>query len=697
MKIKLLDANVSNKIAAGEVVERPSSIVKELCENSIDAGATSITVEIKGGGIEYIRITDNGCGMEQDDVKTAFLPHATSKISVAEDLNNIGTLGFRGEALASIASVSRIKLLTRTVDSLEGTEINLTGGTVDKFVSCGCPEGTVIRVEDLFFNTPARRKFLKRPSQESSYINDVVNRLALSHPEVAVKFISEGKTVLRTPGDGLLSSCIRGIYGGDVAANIIPVSFSRQGITLSGFLGNREIQKSNRSRQMLFINGRSVKNDLISAAVYQGYAGRLNVGKFPFFVLNLTLAGNLVDVNVHPAKQEVRFADGLPVFDVVLDAVSNTLIKNQEIPSLFKEKHADPGATVRVADTAEKPDPEVNSKPDVAVFKSSEPAASAPEKTADAEASPVDKKFAVLKQTAHITAENNISASIGTANRIENKSFSEKNKSVPERKTPVNFEHKSAQSQIKANSQVREFADFLKASAQGMSDSPAVSVTDFKSNGNTDSYEASRDSLNVQEQNLELEFKPEYKIIGIIFDTYIIIEFEDSAYIIDQHAAHERILFERLYASCGENSASQIMMIPRIVNVSPSEQVILEDLLPHLNQLGYEIDIIGAGSFAVKATPSALEDTDPEKFITSLLTESNSIKVLRTNELKRNKLMQLACKSAVKAGDKLTDNDIKVLLELIVKENVPLSCPHGRPILIKLSKHELEVRFKRIQ
>ncbi len=726
MKIKLLDPNVSNKIAAGEVVERPSSIVKELCENSIDAGASSITVEIKGGGIDYIRITDNGCGMEQDDVKTAFLRHATSKISVAEDLNNILTLGFRGEALASIASVSQIVLQTRTKNSIEGTEINLSGGTIEKFTSCGCPEGTLIRVENLFFNTPARRKFLKRPSQEASYINDVINRLALSHPEVAVKFISEGKTVLRTPGDGLLSSCIRGIYGADVAANIIPLEFSDRGITLSGFLGNREIQKSNRSWQILFINGRSVKNDLVSAAVYQGYAGRLNVGKFPFFVLSISLEGNLVDVNVHPTKQEVRFADGLPIFDTVLTAVSRTLTKNQEIPSLFKQERVQPVADVKV----------ISGVPGAKETNVS-PSQTAEQKPT-AQNIPAGQNTPAEPQKAKIDPYEPISPQelVKSLNEQDKYRFDSKKPFAVETGFKGYSSQKPTPVYAEKNKEVHALADYLKDSVKGMNDSSdAVSVKispvqpaekdDFKNLIEKTDFREQKTQQNVREQGVQTaenvqeqsiqnasavseqttfiseeklrEFEPDYKIIGILFDTYIVIEFEGSAYIIDQHAAHERILFERLYASCGENSASQILMIPRIIKVSPSEQAILEDLIPHLTELGYEIDDVGLGSFAVKATPSALEDTDPEKFITSLLTEGNSIKILRTNELKRNKLMQLACKSAVKAGDKLTENDIKVLLDLIVKESVPLSCPHGRPILIKLSKHELEVRFKRIQ
>ena len=401
----------------------------------------------------------------------------------------------------------------------------------------------------------------------------------------------------------MLSSCIRAIFGAEHAKNIIPISYTANGITVSGFLGNREIQKSNRTGQILFINGRSVKNEIVSSAVQQGYAGRLNIGKFPFFVLNINMKGNLVDVNVHPTKKEVRFADGLPVFETVAAAVEKTLLENQEIPDLYKKEEKEEEFTF---------------------------------------VTPIEEK---------------------------------KEEYVPK-------------AEIKpVNSEVFEFAKFINNSKGVVADKPSAFIP-------------KKEETPVQQVKIEIkeeERLPEYRIVGIMFDTYIIVECGEDIYIIDQHAAHERLRFEALFAQTGEKSSSQIMLLPQIIKVSPSEQAILEDLIPRLEELGYEIENIGFGSFAVKATPSALEESDTEAFITSLLDESTSIRMLKTNELKRNKLMQLACKSAVKAGDKLSDADIKKLLQLIVKEQIPLSCPHGRPILIRLTSHELEVRFKRIQ
>ncbi len=610
MKIKLLDASVANKIAAGEVVERPSSIVKELVENSIDAGATNVIIEIKNGGIELIRITDNGCGMAEEDVKNAFLRHATSKITVAEDLNDILTLGFRGEALASVAAVSKISLQTRTKNANEGTEIDLTGGVIDRFFPCGCAEGTSISVADLFFNTPARRKFLKKPSQEASYIQEAVNRLALSHPEITLRFISDGKTVLRTPGDGNLLSAIRAVFGNEISSNMIEVNASKNGITLKGYIGKREIQRNNKSRQILFINGRSIKNDLVSAAVQDGYQGRLNIGKFPFFVLEMQLDGTLVDVNVHPTKQEVRFQDGLPVYSTIFEIISSVLTENQEIPTLFKQEEK---------------------KEEIKVF---EVEAVNPKKVF--EPAPVKEEPTFIKELLEI----------------------KKSEPLAVHDDPVSFIPK-----------------------------PQIAFTEEKKEENA--------PLISEQTEISIEEEIPYKISGVLFDTYIIVESGDDAYIIDQHAAHERLLFERLYASTETGGESQLLLFPEIVKLSPTESAVIDEIMPKLTEIGFEIDDMGFGSLAIKAVPTVLSGLNAEKFLSSLSNEN--FKILKTNELKRSKLMQIACKSAVKGGDKLTDSEIKALLTLIKSEGIPLSCPHGRPILIRLTKHELEVRFKRIQ
>ena len=609
MKIKLLDASVANKIAAGEVVERPASIVKELVENSIDAGASNITVEIKDGGISFIRITDNGIGMEEEDVKNAFLRHATSKISVAEDLNDIVTLGFRGEALPSISAVSRVSLSTRTKNSNEGTQIELTGGVIERFFPCGCAEGTTIIVEDLFFNTPARRKFLKRAPQEASYVFEAVNRLALSNPEISLRYVQDGKTLLRTPGDNNLLSAIRAVFGADVSKNMIQVNETKDGITLKGFIGKAEIQRNNRSRQILFVNGRSVKNDLVSSAILQGYQGRLNIGKFPFFVLEMNVAGFLVDVNVHPTKQEVRFAESLPVYDTVSSIISKVLRDNQEIPSLFDKKEE---------------------KEEIKI---------------------IEVETVLPKQVEYTPTQ-----SVKQTEFFKNVSVSEIFKDAP--------------LQVK--------------------DTPnPVFIQETFIETKTEEIKTE-----TKQEEILLDFSSEYKITGVLFDTYIVIEQNDDCFIIDQHAAHERLLFERLNSSMQEEGKSQILLFPQLVKLSPKEFACVVDLMPELNKMGFVIDDMGFNTLAIKEVPEILSSINAERFLSSL---EENVKNVRTSELKRNKLMQMACKSAVKGGDKLTESDITLLLKLIKEEGVPLTCPHGRPILIRLTKHELEVRFKRIQ
>ncbi len=736
MKIRLLDASVANKIAAGEVVERPASIVKELVENSIDAGATSVTVEIKGGGIDLIRITDNGCGMVEDDVKNAFLRHATSKIFAAEDLNDILTLGFRGEALASIAAVSCVELSTRTKDTEEGTFISLEGGNILHFYPFGCPEGTTITVKNLFFNTPARRKFLKRPSQEAVYVADVINKLALSNPQLSIRFISEGKTLLRSPGDNNLLSSIRAVFGNDVSSNMIYVSDSRAGITVTGYIGKRELQRGNRSRQFLFINGRCVKNDTVAAAVNQAYSGRLNVGKFPFYVLQLSLSGSLVDVNVHPTKQEVRFADGLDVFGAVFSVISKALRENQEIPSLFKEEINAPESTVVSTD---KINPLLDEAPvdfdRLSKSQVSDGTASAQQKTSK---QIINEDFIIASRA----TENMRGKSLGSA--FENQfgtipaSVKEDKKEAPNAKgQPAGnlIDDSLKATPAKLVKEIQSFADFSSATCvrdsarspleyldqdldfsknQGAEQSTLAQGTkaEYMQGASEQGTKVEQNTLmhgakteqNVLEQSLfsedftkELSQGPQYKICGTLFDTYIIIEDGDDCYIIDQHAAHERLLFERLYASMASGGEKQMLLFPQIIKLSPKEEVFLSDCLEQLTEMGFEIEEMGFGSFAVKATPLALDNIDAEKFITSLLSEESSVKILRTNELKRQKLMRLACRCAVKGGDKLSTDQIKSLISLIRQEGVPLSCPHGRPILVRLSKHELEVRFKRIQ
>ena len=806
MKIRLLDPSVSNKIAAGEVVERPASIVKELVENSIDAHADSITVELKGGGIEYIRISDNGCGMEEDDVKQAFLRHATSKITSAADLNNILTLGFRGEALASIAAVSKVELVTRTKDALQGTQIELEGGNIQKFCCAGCPEGTAIKVRDLFFNTPVRRKFLKKTSQESAYVFETVIRLALSNPQISLRYIQDGKTLIHTPGDNNLISAIRAVFGTHTAQNMIEINKHGE-IGVYGFIGNREIQRSNKSRQFIFINGRCVKNETIQKAVCDAYLGRLNVGKFPFFVLNISLDGSKVDVNVHPTKQEVRFSDSLNIYDCIYSCVENTLRENQEIPSLFpSEKRGFSNTVSQISSMKQNGENEINlpggAQGGNRVFVQN----NAQNLNISANAQAENGQHTNVQsqnvqgenvQQANTQTQNGQDENVQQANtqtqngqdeNSQNDSFEKKylkNKNdvfefasfvasstpkVAQSSFSFNFtprqdsnvfydthnqcgtilgsEEKNITSTqdssagaadavvpsgsaegslnsdacITANTLLAQMqnsaalgengtvaannsADLCRKHAGGSGDSATLGEQTFGTAGGSaalgEQMRLHDDGINMPGCSSDAmipENSDDFKVCGILFDTYIILQAHDDCFIIDQHAAHERLLFEKFFAAAetGEN-LSQLRLIPEIISLTPNECAVLEEYLPPLVSLGFEIENIGANAYAVKATPIALEDIDVSSFIEDILSENTSIRMVRNSELKRSKLMQLACKSAVKGGDKLTNSDISKLMQLIIREGIPLSCPHGRPILVRLSKHELEVRFKRIQ
>jgi len=606
MPIRLLDAAVADKIAAGEVVERPASIVKELVENSIDAGSTSVTVDIINGGISSIRITDNGCGIPADEVATAFLRHATSKIFTEDDLYNIVTLGFRGEALASIAAVAKVQMLTRTAGSDYGTEVLINGGELERVNAAGCPEGTNIIVRDLFYNTPARRKFLKKSTQEAGYIGDMVSRLILAYPTISFKYITDGKTQLHSPGDGSMLSAIHAVYGKQIAENCISVDFTQDEIRIIGYLGNRELQKNNRSYQTLFVNDRYIKNTVIGAAVASAYEGRLNIGKFPFFVLRMELPPVFVDVNVHPNKLEVRFADGLPIYNIVHLAVKSTLRQHQEIPVLYPEEEETP-EPLPVISTEEKPEQTYSQD------------------------KPID---------------------------------------IPA--MPLLYTNEAGK--------IRDSGD-------------GTNIIQPAANMQTEPTQQP-----VQASMADVDLKDSYHVLGQMFMTYIIIEGKTDAYIIDQHAAHERLLYERLYAQWNKGEvASQSLLLPQVLSLNHTEYRLVEGLLPFLQELGYDIAPIGGLSLGIKAIPLLLGQTDTAAMITSLLDENNSMRSYKTADLKREKLMQIACKSAVKAGDSLTQAEVSQLMRLIKDEHVPLSCPHGRPILIKLTQRELELRFKRIQ
>lgn len=658
-KIHILDTGLINKIAAGEVVERPASVVKELVENSIDAGADSVTVEIQNGGINLIRITDNGRGIPADEVETAFLRHATSKLDSFEQLGSILTLGFRGEALSSIASVSQVEMQTKTANDEAGTKITLEGGRIIDKQPCAATVGTVFTVKNLFFNTPARRKFLKKPAAESGYISDTVYRIALGHPGIAIKFINNGSTVFRTNGDGDMHTAVLYIYGSDTADALIPVSAEKDGYRISGLIGKPELNRGNRTYESFFINGRYIKSRLVSSAVEDAYKGRVMVGKFPVFMLNMTVPPDTVDVNVHPTKLEARFSNENFIYDLLYQTVFNALKKEVLIPKVEWDA------------------------PTKKAFEFAQPA---PEKPAEA---PKEAKPEAPAQKAESAPE---------APAPEK---GEKEAELPQRllgddvlilREPVRKEDRA-----EFSPRMHEAIDRIMSSA--IPSAAREAYEEVKRNGFPkwtlgDAQQSFLDQIDDTEH-----FFNNYKIVGQLFNTYWIIEQGDSMYMIDQHAAHERALYEELTARVldGEKPVSQLLLQPIALNITPAEAAVIEDNRELLESFGFELEPFGANAYALRAVPCILKEPSGAGFFTEILDMLQTQPVSTPYQARLDAIATISCKAAVKGNDRLSYTEAKDLIERILKLENPFSCPHGRPTIIEMTKHELEKKFKRIQ
>ncbi|MCX7843144.1 MAG: DNA mismatch repair endonuclease MutL [Clostridia bacterium] len=616
-KIIVLDENTSNKIAAGEVIERPSSVVKELVENSIDAGASAITVEIKNGGISFIKVTDNGSGIDEDDIEIAFERHATSKIKSARDLESIATLGFRGEALSSIAAVSTVELTTRVEKNNHGTYIKVQGGSVKEVRQTGCPVGSTFIVRDLFYNTPARYKFLKKDSTEAGYVSDVLSRIALGNPSISIKLLSNSAVVFHSPGNNDLLSAIFSIYGKEIARDVLAVSYSDEKMSLSGFVGKADIARSNRTNQSIFINGRYIKSKLISSAVDEAYKTLLMKSRFPFFVLNLDINPQLVDVNVHPTKMEVRFSQEQEIFMGVYHAVENSLISSSLIKEMRLEDEKEDG--FRFKNTA------IN-KPDYS-----------------------QEEIAV--------------SSISVSEYPETQY-------TPQSKTSYNIQ------------------DSIEAAEETKYPEPSYSMNN---------YTCIENNAGGIETPKKYNSFAEYMIVGQAFSTYIILQKAEELVLIDQHAAHERIMYERLKKKY-ENKVkiSQNLIVPLVVNMTYKEIKFLEENKDFFISLGFEFENFGNNSVIIRAVP-LLDENDAIKstfleVIDALINSNKTINSITADET----LYSIACKAAVKANKRLDDSEIRSLLEELDFLENPYTCPHGRPTAIRLTKHELEKMFKRI-
>lgn len=693
--IVLLDDLTINKIAAGEVIERPASVVKELVENSIDAGATNINIEIKNGGISYIRITDNGKGIMPDDMEMAFERHATSKIRNASDLETVTSMGFRGEALASIAAISKVEMISKTGENEIGYKVNVQAGKIINKEETGCSKGTIITITDLFFNTPVRYKFLKKDFTEAGYIEDVITRIALVHPEIAIKLTSSGKTIIQTSGNGDIKSVVYGIYGKDVADNILEVNYQYEDIKVTGVIGKPVIARSNRGNQIFFVNKRYIKDKTLTSAAEQAFKGLLTIGKYGFLILNIEMSPSKVDVNVHPAKLEVRFQDENTIFKAVYHAIKETLLKGELVPEdkpveiKRQETIVTPGETeikkesIKFSDLLQK-----------MVSKKEEKEVEDPfEYKANPIAEIYSNKYGV---------------------REEEESYKIQNKQITE-KTAEEDELSKMDTQVINTQEINERImgkitelDNLKIEENSKNFEEMYAKT-FGNLPKTENKEEPKDETKVKTEELEMTEKismfdnmedktiPKYKFIGIAFATYIIIEIDNELYIIDQHAAHERIMYEKIkknFYSEGEKD-SQLMLLPDIINLTHKEMDIAKENIPVFEKAGFMLEQFGENTIKLTGVPNICIDLDTKQLFLETLDEINTVARTAKQEIEEKFIATLACKSAVKANMVLTKDKVDNLMKQLLVLPNPFTCPHGRPTAIHLTKNDIKKKFSK--
>ena len=631
-KIQVLDGETINKIAAGEVVERPSSVVKELVENAIDAGATAITIEIQDGGTSLIRITDNGSGMEKEDIAMAFLRHSTSKIRNSEDLQTIRSLGFRGEALSSISAVAQVDLLTKTAHAMTGCRYRIDGGVEKSMEDIGCPDGTTFIVRQLFYNTPARRKFLKSNMTEAGYINDLIARLSMSHPEVSFKFINNRQNRLHTSGNGRLKDILYHIYGRDISSNLLPAEAEQDGIQMTGFIGKPIICRGNRTYENYFINGRYIKSPVITQAIEDAYKTFTMVHKFPFAVLHFTLDTAELDVNVHPTKMEVRFSHGQELYRFVYEALRRILLGRELIPEV--KPAAAPKREESLRQPAVRPAAPQNHSPEKPLE---------PMKKSGAE-KPVEQPK-IFK----------------TEKPVEQPPISEAEPAAKE-KFPEPFEKKRLEAM-------------------------RASVVEEK----PQQYELFETGLLTKEARIQ------HKLIGQVFETYWIVEYDGKLFIIDQHAAHEKVLYEKLMKRFKESKPMiQLLEPPVILTLSMGEADLLNRYMDDFKRMGFEFESFGGKEYALRGVPSDLYGFTEKEMVTELLDELSGEAPRMRTDMIGDRIATMACKAAVKGNMRISFKEADALIEELLQAENPYTCPHGRPTIISMTKTELEKKFKRI-
>ena len=758
--IVLLDELTINKIAAGEVIERPASVVKELVENSIDAGANKINIETKNGGITYIRITDNGKGFLPDDMEMAFERHATSKIREAADLETVTSMGFRGEALASIAAISHVELISKTADNEIGKKVEVKGGNIINVEDAGCPVGTTITVTDLFYNTPVRYKFLKKDFTEAGYIEDVVTRIALVHPEISIKLVNSGKVILQTSGNGDMKSVIYSVYGKDVAENIIDINYEYEDIKVTGVIGKPVIARSNRSNQLFFVNKRYIKDKVLTSAAEQGYKGLLTIGKYGFVVLNLEMNPQKVDVNVHPAKLEVRFEDENKVFKAIYHAIKDSLLKEDLVPDRTKieldkqmQEHNAWKLNTPVTNfpNSNSFNTEVKEKID-----NLENFASGPihePSVLNTNSTNVDN----LEKETQVESKNEEKQEILVReNPIEKNDLEEKEEAKEHKRGGLFglFNRKKEEEELEEEKpdDTQNFIAQIYNNKNGITDllnntnnaSDAVSqetkridineinekiqkMDELKVDPNYKDFDEmyaltfgrpKKEEKKIEEEDSEYKIKtdelkttenisifdklpeskvPDYKFIGIAFSTYIIIEMNSEIYIIDQHAAHERIMYEQIKANyySDTNKDSQLMLLPDIINLSHKDMQIAKDNMEIFEKAGFVLEEFGENTIKLSGVPTVCLDLDNKELFLETLDEINTVARTAKQEIEEKFIATVACKAAVKANMALTKEEVDSLMKELLTLQNPFTCPHGRPTAIRMTKTDIEKKFSR--
>ena len=787
--IVLLDDLTINKIAAGEVIERPASVIKEMVENSIDAGANNITIEIKNGGISFIKVTDNGKGIAQDDLEIAFERHATSKIRSADDLDTVTSMGFRGEALASIAAIANVEMVSKTEEQEIGYKVVVEAGDVLEKEEAGCRTGTTITVRNLFFNTPVRYKFLKKDYTESGYIEDVITRIALVNPNVAIKLINTGKTVIQTNGNGDLKSVIYSIYGKDIANGIMELSYQYEDIKIEGVIGKPEIARSNRSNQLFFVNKRYIKDKTLTAATEQAYKGLIPIGRFGFVVLNLEVNPAKVDVNVHPAKLEVRFQEENKIFQAIYHAIKDTLLKgelvantsktetesinridrsalsfeerlknlreakkeNQQSGGLFGfrkqnekqiEQYTDEESKIKTNIVEElynnkNKQQENNSETDKFATKVIDTSSITSNAGAPVDTSDVLEQLKQMKdkiqddldkknetsQTMKLsdaTAVYNFrkelknkdiisSVNKDQDNRIEpNEDLQENekvNKESNEEGIPKALQNETynedkeesiANNEVKTNQDSSNFNEmYEKMFGRAPIDESKLEL-EKKENEKINAVDIVKDNVSIFETEEELK-KPTYKFIGIVFKTYIILEIDKEMYILDQHAAHERIMYEKVKKNyySEETKDSQLLLLPDVITLTHKEMEIAKENIPMFNKAGFCLEEFGENTIKLTGVPTVCIDLDTKELFLETLDEINTVARTAKQEKEERFIATVACKAAVKANMALTVEEVDKLMEQLLQLPNPFTCPHGRPTAIKMTKYDIERKFAR--